>query len=110
MGLAGIERIFTRVLELARRQLGMDIAWVSESTEGQQALREVVGDTESFGVHAGWCGPYEDSYCSRVIANALPNLIPDARSDRRSKDLPVTGQLGIGSYIGVPVLLSDGEV
>ncbi len=108
--LSDIERVFSRALELARHQLGMDIAWVSEFSRGDQVLRSVQGDTGSFGVEAGFCSPYEESYCSRVVEGQLPNAIPDALSDERTKDLAITAKLDIGSYVGVPVVLGGGQV
>ncbi len=45
-----------------------------------------------------------------MVAGELPNVIPDARADERTRDLPITQLVGIGSYAGVPVVLPDGEV
>ena len=36
-------------------------------------------------------------------------MIPDAKSEDLTKDLWVTGDADIGSYVAVPVLLSDGR-
>lgn len=108
--LSSIERFFSRALELARHQLGMDIAWVSEFTEGYQVVRSVQGDMESFGVEPGFCLPYDESYCSRVVEGRLPNTIPDSLANEHTRGLAITAQLDIGSYVGIPVVLSDGKV
>ncbi len=108
--LSDIEGVFSRALELARLQLGMDIAWVSEFTHGDQVLRAVQGDMASFGAGPGFCSPYEQTYCSRVVEGRLPNAIPRALKDERTKDLAITAQLDIGAYVGVPVVLAGGEV
>ncbi|PRC62241.1 diguanylate phosphodiesterase, partial [Mycobacterium sp. ITM-2017-0098] len=44
-----------------------------------------------------------DSYCVRVIDGRLPAVIPDAAANQTTALLPITGQLGVGSYAGVPV-------
>jgi EAL domain-containing protein (putative c-di-GMP-specific phosphodiesterase class I) len=108
--LSNIERVFARVLDLVRDQLGMELAWISEFAHGEQVLRGVSGDADSFGVYPGFCSPEDQSYCSRVLSGALPNIVPDAKADERTRDLPVTAQLDIGAYIGVPVTLEDGSV
>jgi GAF domain-containing protein len=45
-----------------------------------------------------------------VSAGQLPNVVPDARSDERLRNLDVTRDANIGSYVGVPVRFSDGRV
>lgn len=109
-GAGNSERVLTRVLDLAREQLGMDIAWVSEFVDGDQRLRAVGGDTDRFGVHSGLRASYEGSYCARVVDGRLPAVIPDAKADDRTSDLEVTEQLGIGAYVGAPLTLADGSV
>jgi signal transduction histidine kinase len=37
-------------------------------------------------------------------------VIPDAKSDGRVRFLDVTGEAGIGSYVGVPIRFSDGHL
>jgi EAL domain-containing protein (putative c-di-GMP-specific phosphodiesterase class I) len=108
--LGEMERVFERVLSAARRHLDLDVAWISEFVHGQQVLQHVTGDGEPFGVAVDWRSAQEDSYCVRVLRGDLPNLIPDARADERTRDLPVTADLGIGAYAGVPVRLPSGEV
>lgn len=53
------------------------------------------------------------SYCQRMIDGRLPNVVRDAAGDSRVRDLvrdlAVTADLGIGSYIGVPLDLPGGE-
>jgi GAF domain-containing protein len=44
-----------------------------------------------------------------VLDGRLPNVVPDARSEDSTKDLWVTSEARIGSYVAVPVVLSDGR-
>jgi EAL domain-containing protein (putative c-di-GMP-specific phosphodiesterase class I) len=106
----GSARLFERVLTLAQERLGMDIAWLSEFTQGEQQVRAVTGDSAPFGVAEGTATPYEAAYCSRVVAGTLPNAISDARAHEVTRDLPITQELGIGAYAGVPVRLEGGRL
>lgn len=99
-----------RVLTLARVHLGLDVSWFSRFTDEQQVLDYVSGDAAAFGLASGVSGRYSDSYCSRVVSGELPNVVPDTRDDERTRNLPITRQIGAGSYAGVPVVLPGGEV
>jgi EAL domain-containing protein (putative c-di-GMP-specific phosphodiesterase class I) len=98
-----------RYLALARNALGMDLAWLSEVVGGEQLLRVVDGETRPFNVVEGDALSWEGSFCTRVLDGRLPNIIPDARANPITAALPVTEQLGIGSYVGSPVRLPDGS-
>jgi EAL domain-containing protein (putative c-di-GMP-specific phosphodiesterase class I) len=102
--------VVARVLALARVHLGLDISWFSRFTGDVHTLEAVSGDTERFRVAQGSTNPAFASYCSRVVAGELPNVVPDALADERTRDLPITQFVGIGAYAGVPVVLPDGEV
>lgn len=98
-----------RVVELARQQLGMDVAFLSEWRDGQQVFRSLDGSADSFGLRRDEASPLPESYCLRVVDGRMPNAIPDTRIEAAVQDLPVTSERRIGSYIGVPVMLSDGS-
>jgi EAL domain-containing protein (putative c-di-GMP-specific phosphodiesterase class I) len=99
-----------RVLELARRHLEMDLAFLAEFTDGQQVYRGLAGDGASFGwrLHAGL--PLSQTYCRLMTEGDLPNAIPDTSAQPAVADLPVTADARIGSYVGVPVRLPDGSL
>lgn len=99
-----------RALELARQHLGMDVAFLAEFTGGRQLYRGLDGDSASFGMTLGDGPELAGTYCRRMTEGALSNTVPDARADPRVRDLPVTGQAGIGAYVGVPVRLADGSL
>jgi putative nucleotidyltransferase with HDIG domain len=99
-----------RTLSAAREVLGMEVAFVSEFVGGEQVYRRVAGDADSFGFEEDTGIPLEGTFCQRVIAGTLTNAVPDARSDERVKDLDVTRETGIGSYVGVPLSFSDGRL
>lgn len=99
-----------RALSAAREVLGMEVAFTSEFVDGKQVYRSVEGDAASFGLREDDGIPLEGTFCLRVIQGRLPNAIPDAKSDERVKDLAVTREAGIGSYVGVPLNFSNGRL
>jgi len=97
------------LLSLVRETLQMDVAFVSEFAGDKLLFRALEGDAESFGWREGEGFPLDESYCKRVLDGRLPNVVPDASSEDSMKDLWVTREARIGSYVAVPVVLSDGR-
>ena len=98
-----------RYLALARDALGMDLAWLSEVKGDDQVLRAIEGEARPFNIEEGDALSWEGSFCTRVIDGRLSNIVPDTRANPVTAVLPVTEQLGIGSYVGSPVRLPDGS-
>ncbi len=99
-----------RALRTAREMLGMEVAFVSEFTEDQMWFRKLSGDAASFGWREGQAIPLTSTFCKRALEGSLPNVVPDAKDDECAKDLDVTYEAEIGSYIGVSVRLSNGHL
>ncbi len=87
----------------------MDVAFVSELAGDRLTFRVVEGDKESFGFEAGGGIPLESSYCKQVIDGRISNTVPDSRANEQVRDLAVTQEANIGSYVGLPIYLSDGR-
>ena len=99
-----------RVLIAARETLGMDVAFVSEFADGKQIYRFLDGDAASFGLREGEGMPLDGTFCRRLAAGQLPNVIPDVGKDDRVRDLASAREAGIGAYVGVPLRFSDGRL
>ena len=110
VALADRREAITGALDAARELLGMEIAYFSEIGRGEQVVKEVRGDRDNLPLRAGAAAPLEATYCRRMLAGEVPNVIANAREDERVSDLPATRQAGVGSYAGVPLQLSDGRV
>nr|WP_166534252.1 GAF domain-containing protein [Blastococcus xanthinilyticus] len=95
------------LLDTARGRLGMDIAWVSLFSGDQQLIASATGDLDAMNVREGMSTPLESSFCVRVLSGQLPPVVTGAGRDPRTRDLPVTSDLGIGSYVGAPLLDAD---
>ena len=98
-----------RLLSAVREALEMDVAFVSEFAEDRLVFRALEGSAESFGWREGESFPLDASYCKRVLDGSIPNVVPDAKSEDSTKELWVTSEADIGSYVAVPVVLSDGR-
>jgi EAL domain-containing protein (putative c-di-GMP-specific phosphodiesterase class I) len=99
-----------RILTLARRQLGMDVAFVAAIENGLEKVRVTDGDAESFGLDGQINIPLEESYCNLMVKGQLAHVVPNAKAHPRVRDLAVTTSADIGAYVGVPVHLWDGRL
>ena len=95
--------LIEKLLHVAREATHMEVAWMSSFGGGAQVFEVLSGKAERFGLAAGSSTPLDGSYCVRVLDGRLANVVPDSASDGVARDLPVTRDLGIGSYLGVPI-------
>jgi HD-GYP domain-containing protein (c-di-GMP phosphodiesterase class II) len=100
-----------RALDAVRELLGMEVSYTARLRESDQVLDTVSGDTASFGgVGPGAALPHEFTYCSRMLAGRIPNIVPDTRADERTASMPITQAVDVGAIATVPVRFSDGRV
>ena len=92
-----------------RELLGVDVAFTTEFEGAQHTFRIVDGDRESFGLVPDLSVPIEATYCPRVLAGELPHLMPDVLSVPVAAAMPITEFAGIGAFVSVPIVRSDGE-
>ncbi|MCV7413092.1 diguanylate phosphodiesterase [Mycobacterium florentinum] len=97
------------LLGLLRHRLGLETAWIASFYQGMQVFEVIDGDTDALGVSPGDRSSLSGSYSVRVIDGRLPAVIPDTSADRTASVLPRTHKLGLGAYVGVPLLGPDGS-
>lgn len=97
-------------LAAVRTHLGMDVAFISEFTDGQRVFRHVDSAAGQAPIAVGDGGPLESSYCQRVVDGRLPELIPDAFELAEALALPGTRELPVRAHLSVPIRLSDGRL
>lgn len=98
------------IIAAAKDHLEADITFLAEFQGDLKVIRRTAGDGRSVGVDEGNAFPLKETYCYRMVKGDLGNVISDARNDGRVKDLAITEQLNIGTYVGVPVVIPDGRV
>ncbi|GGC00366.1 sensor domain-containing phosphodiesterase [Cellulomonas carbonis] len=101
-----------RLLRLLRTTVGMKIAWTSEFLGSEQVFRfvDAAPDAGAGVPRPGTALPLSGAYCSRVIDGTMPAAITDTSTDPSAVLLPVTFDMHIGSYLGVPLRSADGAV
>jgi EAL domain-containing protein (putative c-di-GMP-specific phosphodiesterase class I) len=98
-----------RTLEAVRQHLGMQVAYVSEFSEGRTFLREVDAPGLEALVKVGSSRSLDDAYCGHILEGRLPELIPDTSQEPFAMALPITAAANIRSHISVPIRLPDGR-
>jgi hypothetical protein len=90
-----------RVAELTRRHLELDAAFIAQLTGDGHFYAAVAGDADGFGLTLGDGVPTasangateavgaeeKTTFCRRLIAGDIPNVVADAISDERLADL-----------------------
>lgn len=96
------------LLGVLRARLGLDTAWLASFRDGMQVFEVIDGDADAIGLTPGARSSLAGSYCVRVVDGRLPSVIPDTAANRTTSALPVTQEMSLGAYVGVPVLGADG--
>jgi hypothetical protein len=96
-------------MSTAASLLGMEIVFLGGLTEDTFTFEKVHARAEWPGVAEGGTGERNSSLCSRLLAGAPPHT-SDAPNDPWYGDVPKTAELGITSYVGVPVRDHSGQV
>jgi len=102
--------VVAAALGLAREWLDMDIGWLAEFSEDRKVFRVVEGALDEWDLHDDDWVHLADSYCQRMYAGEIANAIPDTNREPALTGLGITQRLEIASYIGVPLVLPDGEL
>jgi EAL domain-containing protein (putative c-di-GMP-specific phosphodiesterase class I) len=98
------------IVRAARQHLGMDVAFIGEFREGVRINRfiECGGDAAPMAEQSETL--LEETYCRRIVAGEMPELMPDVSALPAAQALPITHKLNIGAYIGVPIYEADGAL
>lgn len=96
------------VLKAVRKHLDMDVAFVSHFGTKDRVLEYVNGDG-ALPLKAGSSIPLELGYCEKIVRGDLPEFMPDTSVVPAAVAIPETHSIPIGSHLGVPIRLSNGE-
>jgi GAF domain-containing protein len=92
-----------RVLAVARRELRMDAALLSEIRDGREIVLWATGNGRIPAFVPGAGAPLRDTICQRLLDGTVDNIVRDDAADPRVRDLPPVRARGPGAYIGVPL-------
>jgi GAF domain-containing protein len=97
-----------RAAHKAAARVGTPIGLVTVVLDGAQEFAGSHGLT-GWVAHAGGT-PVEWSFCATMVRTREPYLVPDAAADVIQRYNPMVAHDGLGSYAGVPLITSRGEV
>lgn len=97
------------MVELVRRELGLNVAFISEIEGDRRTFRALVSDVD-LPIEIGFNEPYEGTYCEMITSGRLEEVVPDTSRDPLTVDAFHTSYLGIGAYVGVPMMRRSGEL
>jgi GAF domain-containing protein len=100
--------VVEQALAAANERLNMDASYITTIDARCQTVHAVAGDEDIAARYQGSVLPLEQTYCMRMLAGEIPNIVPDTRAEPSISGLDVTRELH--AYVGVPVKLSDGRV
>lgn len=98
------------ILHTLRTTLDMEVAFVSEFTEGRRVFRYVDTEPNFSPISVGQSDPVDESYCQRVVDGRLPELITDATLIPECLSIAATKLLPVGAHLSVPITLSNGNL
>lgn len=95
--------LLSQVLNVARRHLAMEVAFVSRVGGGRRVFEFVDTVADFAPIAVGGSDALEETYCGRVLDGRLPGLVIDAGVEAAVADLAATRELPIGTHLSVPV-------
>ncbi|VUD67354.1 Putative cyclic-di-GMP phosphodiesterase YjcC [Thalassocella blandensis] len=105
-----LPELINELLSTLRVHLGMDVVFISEFKDQERIFRFADAKSKDSPVEAGLCSTLDESYCKKIVDGELPNIIPDTLENTTTKSMAVTKNLGIRSYMGVPITLTNGKL
>lgn len=106
---AGATGMVKRALQVMRRHLGLQVAYVSEFVDDRSVFREVDAPGLEALIKPGDSRSLDEVYCRHILAGRLPELIPDTALEPVAVAMPITAAVPIGAHVSVPIRLSDGS-
>ena len=96
-----------RLLRMTRELLDVDVALLTEIRDGREVALRVAGAWPGRPSLQNVSLPLEETFCQRMLDGRIENYIRDAATDPRVNDLAMARHLGVRSWLGVPITLSD---
>lgn len=103
--LSGVDAL----LDLVRAQLGMETAFVSR-LEGERVVYRHVSSDDPALLRAGDSEPFDGTYCRRVVAREVEEVVPDTAGHPVAASLLAARADSIRAYVGVPLHRGDGSL
>ena len=102
------QTVVERTLRTLRRRIGFAVVYLSILDDEHQYVLATSGDALA-GIEAGRRIPLEGTFCARMVAGELEQVVGDTSEHPVARELPATAD-GLACYVGVPVHLPSGKV
>jgi PAS domain S-box-containing protein len=102
------EEQFDRLTRLAAQTLRAPFSAITLVDDRRQLFKSSVGLPEAFRSRRDV--PLLYSLCKHVVRTGRPMIVEDARRHRRTRKSPAVEELGMVSYVGVPLRAPSGHV
>ena len=96
------------VLSFLHQRIGMDLWMVSRADNEDWVV--LTAEDHGYGVKQGDVFRWADTFCSRMVRGDGPRVAPRAADVPAFARLPITQQLPIGAYVGVPLVDGEGQL
>lgn len=100
----------SRALKIARKHLGMEIAYASEFVGDCSVFRAVDAPQKEHLIKPGDAYPLDQVYCLQILQGLIPAVMRDTSEIAAAAKMPITKAVPIGSHMSVPIRLEDGEI
>ncbi|MFT6209241.1 MAG: EAL domain-containing protein (putative c-di-GMP-specific phosphodiesterase class I) [Colwellia sp.] len=105
-----VKNKLNKLLSIVRKHLDMDVAFIAKFVNKERVIKVLDAKNDMLSINVGDSDPIDGTYCEKIVDNVLPNIIHNTKENDITNSLPITEKLSIGSYIGVQIILSNGEV
>lgn len=96
------------VLAFLHKRLGFDL-WMVTRASGDDYI-VLYAEDHGYGVENGQVFNWTDSFCHRMASGKGPRVAPDVAAVPMFASAPVTEQVQVAAYVGVPLTQSDGTL
>ena len=103
-------KIIQDALETARSHLSMDVAYLSEICPDFATIQNVATANADEYVQPGKRIALGDMFCRQIANGDLPDVVIDTHANPRTRNLTFVKDAGIGAFVMVPILQSDGNL
>ncbi|WP_045877604.1 EAL domain-containing protein [Pseudofrankia sp. DC12] len=101
--------VLVELLDVLRRRLHMELAWLGQLKGDLLVLQVMSGDGDCFGVRPGMSIRQGSSLWEKSLSGEIPAVLPDVRADPRAARVTSATEFDIGSYAATPVFDAEGE-
>ena len=88
-------------LALARRELAMDAALVTEISTTSETVRWALVNGWPDNLRPGMSWPLKDTICRRLLDGRIDGAVGDVLAEPALRDVPGLAEGGVGAYLGV---------